>query len=443
MTTLHDRLAELADDAPPGGPAPELWARGRRYHRVRRAGTLAIVSAAVLVLVAITGLSWQQSGGLPEPAAPPGATRALPDRLWTPSPWLPGTDEDGPLGDLAVVMRSDRSSWSGTEQGLVGVSATTGEYRFLDLPDQEPGDVALSPDGRKVAYWLTGTTSGSPSDTGPVTGVAVYDATTGDVKRADISTEHGLDASALLWADDGELVLSYGQYRGGEGDDPMQQSSATPSEHYWWRLDQDRPQELPMPEGTRRADLVGASGGRVVLTDSTRYWCYYLDQPGFAWPMLGEAGLAMSTQPVFLTTSRFAVVRGSWNPNSILVGDASLRGGARTHTVPDSQGTYEILGWDGDRLIVERGTDGSRRAYVNASVFRVDSRTGRSVELVRLASAEQIRQVQVASDLYDVPTVAGKEPPTPFGPRAVTGGLALVAVLGAGAVVVWRRRVEA
>src|SRR4051812_8665492 len=108
MTTLHDRLADLADDAPPGGPAPDLWERGRRYHRQRRVGTLAIAGAACVALVAIAGLSWQQSGGLPEPAAPPSVERALPDRLWTPSPWLPGTDEAGPLGPLAAVVGADR-----------------------------------------------------------------------------------------------------------------------------------------------------------------------------------------------------------------------------------------------------------------------------------------------------------------------------------------------
>ena len=37
MTTLHDRLADLArDQAPTAPPAPELWVRGRRYHRRRR-----------------------------------------------------------------------------------------------------------------------------------------------------------------------------------------------------------------------------------------------------------------------------------------------------------------------------------------------------------------------------------------------------------------------
>ena len=51
MDTLSDRLAELADDAPTGGaPAAELWARGKRVHRLRAAAV-----AATLVVVGAVG----------------------------------------------------------------------------------------------------------------------------------------------------------------------------------------------------------------------------------------------------------------------------------------------------------------------------------------------------------------------------------------------------
>src|SRR4051812_40287554 len=50
MDTLRDRLAELADDAPTGGAPPaELWARGKRAHRLRSAG----LAAALLVIGAV------------------------------------------------------------------------------------------------------------------------------------------------------------------------------------------------------------------------------------------------------------------------------------------------------------------------------------------------------------------------------------------------------
>ncbi|MCW2794154.1 MAG: hypothetical protein JWO76_3252, partial [Nocardioides sp.] len=133
MTTLHDRLSRLADEAPVALPEPGLWQRGRRYRRRRRAGTLAIVGAAVLALGVLAGTTWQRSSvDGPQPA---NSAPALPDRIWSPSPWLEGTDDAGELGQLAAIIDAERGSWIGKSPGLVGVSATTGEYRFLDLPD--------------------------------------------------------------------------------------------------------------------------------------------------------------------------------------------------------------------------------------------------------------------------------------------------------------------
>jgi hypothetical protein len=80
-------------------------------------------------------------------------------------------------------------------------------------------------------------------------------------------------------------------------------------------------------------------------------------------------------------------------------------------------------------------------AYVNASVSTVDVDTGRSEELVRLP-AEEIGQAQLASDLYDDPTVAGREPPSPADPRGIAAVGGLTALAGAAGVVLWRRRVR-
>src|SRR6187399_1331800 len=61
MDALRDRLAELADDAPTGGaPAAELWARGKRAHRLRAAG----LAATLLVVGAVgTGLGVRIADG--------------------------------------------------------------------------------------------------------------------------------------------------------------------------------------------------------------------------------------------------------------------------------------------------------------------------------------------------------------------------------------------
>jgi hypothetical protein len=162
MDTLHDRLAELADDAPTGGvPAAELWARGKRAQRFRAAG----LAAALLVVGAVgTGIGVRLADGRdnvadPEPAAtvdialpidyPEG--EALPDLGNTPGP-------------LAAIWLAPRAGATTIE--VVGLVAETGTFGTLpiDLPDipDDPENpvpapwlaIELSPDGRRIAYNL-------------------------------------------------------------------------------------------------------------------------------------------------------------------------------------------------------------------------------------------------------------------------------------------------
>lgn len=150
MTTLHDRLADLAADAPAGQAEPDLWDRGRRL--VRRRRDTQVIAGATAALVAALGIGWwQQSPGPVAPASAEAELR-LPDRFYEPGGWLPGTGDSGPIGPLAAVLGAERSSWTGGDYGVVGISGATGDYRFLDLPDDAvtdstTPDVALSPDG--------------------------------------------------------------------------------------------------------------------------------------------------------------------------------------------------------------------------------------------------------------------------------------------------------
>src|SRR4051794_28700803 len=118
MTTLHDRLADLAEDAPSGGPAPELWDRGRRYQRRRRTGGGVIAVVVALALAALGGLDWWRARPEPMPAS---GTPALPTKIWMPGKWLPGTDDAGPLGQLAAVQVATRGTWTGDTDGVAGV----------------------------------------------------------------------------------------------------------------------------------------------------------------------------------------------------------------------------------------------------------------------------------------------------------------------------------
>src|SRR6188472_369728 len=61
MDTLHDRLTDLAEDAPTGGaPAADLWARGKRAHRLRVAG---LAAALLVVGAAGTGIGVRLADG--------------------------------------------------------------------------------------------------------------------------------------------------------------------------------------------------------------------------------------------------------------------------------------------------------------------------------------------------------------------------------------------
>jgi hypothetical protein len=131
MDTLHDRLAELAADAPTGGaPAAELWGRGKRAHRLRAAA----VAAALVVLGTVgTGVGVRLADGdgdrsIVVSAGSDGITLrsstplgmdcrvsgTLPDR-WRRSGWLPAS---------AAARR--KSSASSREPGGLGPSDQRG-----------------------------------------------------------------------------------------------------------------------------------------------------------------------------------------------------------------------------------------------------------------------------------------------------------------------------
>ena len=84
MTTLHDRLADLAASAPlepAGAEGAALWDRGRRLHRLRRTGTAVVASAAVLALVGLGSMAWLRSPSAVEPL-PADSPGGVPDRVY-------------------------------------------------------------------------------------------------------------------------------------------------------------------------------------------------------------------------------------------------------------------------------------------------------------------------------------------------------------------------
>src|SRR6478672_8540350 len=112
MTTLHDRLEDLAEDAGTAPPeASDLWQRGRRQHRRRTAAAAAaVLAAAALATAGAAGLAGRTFHQV-EPVAPPSTRTVLPDRFFEPSGRLP-VAHDG-TGPLVAVIPADHFSWTG------------------------------------------------------------------------------------------------------------------------------------------------------------------------------------------------------------------------------------------------------------------------------------------------------------------------------------------
>ncbi|WP_143055201.1 hypothetical protein [Nocardioides luteus] len=438
---LTDLLEELAREAPTGGAPPgQLWRRGRRMARTRRVGTVAIAAVACVLLIALGSVTWQQRAVEP-PVADTETKTYVPARIYTPSPFLPGTDEQGPPGVLIATIEAEREGWVDRGRGLVGVSATTGDYRFLDLPDANPeylGDAALSPDGRHVAYWITGSvpdplperpkvpSSSAFSELPPIVGYAVYDTVTGKVGRRVQSTQHGLGSQAFVWFDPGHLAVTYGQMR--------DCCSATPN----------RTLVHDLASGTASAlsvDVTMAStNGRGTLIDGSAD----TERRTGTSTLIGADG---STRSVRTRTSDASRTSGSMF--AVLSPDATKVAFLTGSSTPD---TVELVGIeDGTTRTIDLQSLGvvawldatHLAAYAerpddeaHLDLLSVDVRDGSTTTFVRNAD-----EARFAINLLDSPVRDQPDPPEPWSPWRITGTAAAVVAGAAIAILVWRRRV--
>ncbi|WP_435741412.1 hypothetical protein [Nocardioides sp. SYSU DS0663] len=456
MSTLHDRLVDLAGEAGAAVdgrgavPGSALWARGRRYARRRRA----LAVAAVVAVVAGSGtlalaVAPDVTGDRPAPVSPvPLDEAVLPDRLGDPPAWLLGTDEAGLPGRLSAIVGGERGTWTGPERALAGVSAADGSLVWLDLPADavpgvSPGGFSqLSPDGRRVVFWTTGETGGLPAsrDEEPVTGVAVWDAATGEVVRHDIPTEHGLHQHSLGWVDEETVVLHYGHIVGGYDDIHRSSSSRGRPPEVW--VPGSTPERLQ--RWSSSGWLAGAADGRLVVgggpTDGSYRWTDTRGRRLTPWLQLepmGSGSVAVSDD-----LGAVASLPGNRNPAPLAVGDVAqvaARGRSALRPVAGGERTSQMLGWLDESTVAAvrwRTRDGIAGPI---DLVRHDVRSG-SVERVTTFPAHTGggSDVHFAEELLTAPSVEPPEPQTRTDPRLLTGaGLALV--LAALGVLLWRR----
>jgi hypothetical protein len=447
--TVHvkEPLERLSQEAPRqlGAPA-DIWRRGRR-RQVRHW----LAGAGALVVLA--GLGGVAAGPVLAPdgvdvASTAAAELRLPDVFRQPGEWEPAFD--GPPGPLVAVgpgwrggLLNDRNAWW-------GVSGTTGESRFLDLPDAVVGseaDPTLSEDGRLLAYWYTGATTDEPLvqfDTRPAVGVAVVDLVTGDVRRWDAESPHGLMTGGLVWAGDVLWWVGGDFAAGGTEEERGGQSSARLVVHTWDpRSDERRTREgvgasmhasgsapggalVPGRDGSLRL-LVGDEVARRIPVDQD---LLFQDSTAPALSPSGLLGGVLHEDPSVYDDA----------PHPVLVGEVDADTGAVRPSPVGDVLARSVLGWRGPTEVVVDATattDGARR--VQAEVVDVGSG-----DVVRtLAEFHGNVPDTFASRVWSADVVEAPDPP--FAPDHRLVGLALagaVLLLVRAGLAVRRRRVR-
>ncbi|HEY0902800.1 MAG TPA: hypothetical protein VGE14_02825 [Marmoricola sp.] len=427
MSTLHDRLTQIANDAPTAHDWPDLWDRGRRRHRART-GTAVIAAAVVVLLAVIATGTWSMSRPELAPAGLPDGGTGLPDRFFTPSP-RQASAAGHPIGPLVAVLGAERATDLGF--GVVGVSAVTGEYRFLPLDGWTPTEprVALSYAGDRLAYWYTD----DGGDPGVLDGLAVYDTISGEIERFPIESDHGVRAEGAIWVGE-RLWFGYLPFS-----DDEHGATSERDQVVWNPVTGDRHTKV----NERGPGLVDVAGGGGILAETSGRTMNYWSTQTMAVDTRHRLDRA-ATGPLFTSpdNTRFAVladVDGTATASDVpapvlLVTDLT---GARMATteVPGVRANA-VLGWSDDQHIVVFDNE-------DATYSSVDVRTGEAEEVAVNTADPRNPSLQVAGTAWDWKTYHASPPPDPADRRLVGGAVVAVLLLGGLALVLWRRRVGA
>jgi hypothetical protein len=422
---LRDRLEDLATHTPLPVPPTDLWDRGVRRRRLDVAVTTVVV-AVLVSLICLSGWSWQSSR--PVRPADTRGTPHLPDRFYLPSPWLPAFD--GAPGQLVAVGTAPRKTLLHTRRAVYGVTASTGEYGFLDLGDVSPSElsqppVAVSPDGGFVAYWLTAHTTQRPN-TEAVGGVGVYNTVSGTTRFFRLTTAHGLAPGVLLWTDDRTLVLGLSRWStGGQGGAGRSLPSMV------WSMSTDAPTKVRGPQ----IDQVGLESA--TATDGLVVVPPYIVDPTGRHPTTTLRGVR-HTVPVILSPAlrRLVTLQGRGTPTWLTVQSVRghLSGGVVDTTRPlvirSDRRVLSTIGW------VDAGHVAAlTRTLAKGFQWQVDSIDVRTGATTRLIDGQP---PVLAAGLLAAPPVHADAPPRPWDRRWLLGGaVAGLVVVG---LFVWSAR---
>ncbi len=338
--SLHDELQQIAARASVADVPADTWTRGRRS-RNRRLGAGIAAAAVVVALAGGAVTSW--SGQSSDPPLAAGSGGALPSMLWTLPEDVHVTPEAGlAIGPVSAAYVSSDAQGRGR---VVAVTAADGDYHVIALADGFTGfhagpeqSLALSPDGRSLAYTWAGTPT---ADAATPTGIRIVDLVSGSERDVALEGGQGILVRRMTWSPDGEWLVWSGQVsthwgkgRRSFGDEeaaglvePGSETSATLPPN-------------PDPDGVR--EYAVGDDGRVAILDQDRMTIW----------RDGTTVSQRSTRP-----------RGTWSMQAQVGTDAvlDLRQGYDNgvplvqHTATDSFGTLpqsfrtlSPLGWTAD-----------------------------------------------------------------------------------------------
>lgn len=431
---LGERLDRLAERAPDRLSADDLWERGVRRGRRQRFATGAVTVLAVVLAVALGGsvVTMLRSPGI-APAAPGSEDVFLPAKIASPGERArTATVEDRPPGRLVAVVGGMRSTFFSSETGLYGVSASTGEYVWLDLPDLDASaPVSLSPDGTRVGYWLERGAGGGEGGSEIVDGYAVLDVGTAEVFRNEVESDFGLAVGDIAWSP-GRAWFQFFELT--EVTDDGYSAAGQPT--HLVDLDSGTVALLQLEDSP---DLMGSSSaGQGFVAATGRGGQSWIPGPDKGdWVRLKDVPKVQEELVPNADGTMFAGIenarpRTCCQPGRVEVG---VRNGTsfRWHTV--AGGRYsQVVGWRGPSEVLVRDS----RARLHA----VDVETGAARLVLSLVNPGLRQQPAFATALLDAPVVPAVEIPEAVDLRWWLGGATLLGVLGAWLLIQRRERMR-
>lgn len=457
---LRDAFRDLAADAPDidatAAGSAQTWRRARQS---RRRGVVAVSLAVIAVLIGGVFLAVGLSGVTrPSPAGPvpyDESKLAIPNRIWLPSPFVPGTAASGPIGPLALIGLAPRRTgdFLDDQEALFGVSAATGRYEFIDLPDANGGlsaGVALSPDGTKLAYWMSGGHD-SPVMQSRFNGYEIYNTVSGVIRGHVVPDRYGLAPNWLSWTpDSGQVVASFGRYeinsKAGAG-----ASDAAPVQ--MWDPITGSVREFPRfttqarpSAGPNGVDGFDSRGHLMTLDPATGQlittWLGHAGSVNAAIsPDLHRVAYNASQKMEYTSTGSYSA-----GPPFLATATSGRHPAWLTHVLRTQSPSTEVIGWTDDSHVL-LGLWRSSRSEVLASleIVTFDVDTGEQNVAIRLMG-DSPPWPSFATDLLRRPLVMGKAPADPRDAHLIPwavggiGGICIVALLMIARIRAARRR---